>query len=143
MHYGTVNYVHDEDEDVIEANVTLALIGDDRTTENIDFVIDTGLTEEVALPQDLINRLNLTTVDDDGDIELTMADGTTAAVEVYLAHIMWHEQLRRVTVVNLEGVPLIGMQLLRGSNPNVDAVPGGLVTITELPPTSQPEMPCG
>jgi clan AA aspartic protease len=132
MHYGTVNYVHDDDEDVLEASVTLVLIGDDGATENIDFVIDTGLTEEVALPQDLINRLNLTSVDDDGDIELTMADGTTAAVKVYLAHIMWHEQSRRVAVVNLEGVPLIGMQLLRGSNLNVDAVPHGIVTITEL-----------
>ena len=31
--------------------------------------------------------------------------------------------------------PLIGMGLLRGSNLSVDAIPGGLVTITELSDT--------
>ena len=29
--------------------------------------------------------------------------------------------------------PLVGMELLRGSNLSVDAVSGGSVTITELP----------
>ncbi len=141
MHYGRVNYYYDGD--VLEASITLSLLDDNGITESIDFAVDTGLTEEVALPQDIINRLNLPLADDADDIELTLADGTIAVARVYVANLLWHDRIRRVAVANLEGIPLIGMGLLMGSNLNVDAVPGGLVTITELPPVSQLEMPCG
>ena len=96
MQYGTVNYV-------IEAGVTLTILGNNGATERIAFVIDTELTEEITLPHEIIGRLNLTLANYDGDD---------------------------------------GMRLLRGSNLNVDAVPGGLVTITELSSASQPETPC-
>ena len=141
MHYGTVNLV--EDEDVLESRVTLALMVDDGVTEGIDFVIDTGLTEEAALPQDIISRLNLPLAHDADDIELILADGTIAVARVYIASILWHDRIRRVAIASLEGIPLIGMGLMRGSNLSVDAVPGGQVTITELPPTSQLEIPRG
>ena len=141
MHYGRVNYYYDGD--VLEASITLSLLDDNGITESIDFAVDTGLTEEVALPQDIINRLNLPLADDADDIELTLADGTIAVARVYVANLLWHDRIRRVAVANLEGIPLIGMGLLMGSNLNVDAVPGGLVTITELPAASQPDMPRG
>ena len=134
MHYGRVDYAYDED--VLEAKVTLTLLGNNDATEDVVFVIDTGLTEEMALTQDIIEKLGLSVDRDSGEIELTLADGTTTAFNVYIAHTLWHDQVRRVLVVNTEGVSLIGMELLRGSNLNVDAVPGGLVTITELTDSS-------
>ena len=132
MHYGTVN-------DAVEAGVTLTILGDNGTTEHINFVIDTGLTEETTLPQEVISRLNLTLANDGDDFENTLADGTTTAPMIYTVRILWHDRLREIEVVNMETDPLIGMKLLRGSNLSVDAVPGGQVTITELPPTSQTE----
>ncbi len=48
------------------------------------------------------------------------------------ASIFWHGRLREVDVVSLETDNLIGMGLLQGSNVNIDAIPGGSVTITEL-----------
>lgn len=134
MHYGTIDYAYDED--VLEASVTLTLMGNDGATEDVVFVIDTGLTEEMALAQDTIDRLGLPLDRDAGDIELILADGASAAFNVYVAHVLWHDRVRRVAVVNMEGVSLIGMELLRGSNLNVDTVPGGLVTITELTDSS-------
>lgn len=134
MHYGRVDYAYDED--VLEAKVTLTLLGNNDATEDVVFVIDTGLTEEMALTQDIIEKLGLSVDRDSGEIELTLADGTTTAFNVYIAHTLWHDQVRRVLVVNTEGVSLIGMELLRGSNLNVDTVPGGLVTITELTDSS-------
>ena len=130
MHYGTVDDAYDED--ILEASITLTLMGNNGAIENVVFVIDTGLTEEMALTNEIIQRLGLSADDDAGDIELTLADGTTAAFNVYVADILWHDRVRRVAVVDTDGVSLIGMELLRGSNINIDAVPGGLVTITEL-----------
>ena len=130
MHYGTVDDAYDED--ILEASITLTLMGNNGAIENVVFVIDTGLTEEMALTNEIIQRLGLSADDDAGDIELTLADGTTAAFNVYVADILWHDRVRRVAVVDTEGVSLIGMELLRGNNLNIDAVPGGLVTITEL-----------
>ena len=130
MHYGTVDDAYDED--ILEASITLTLMGNNGAIENVVFVIDTGLTEEMALTNEIIQRLGLSADDDAGDIELTLADGTTAAFNVYIADILWHDRVRRVAVVDTDGVSLIGMELLRGNNLNIDAVPGGLVTITEL-----------
>ena len=107
MHYGRVNYYYDGD--VLEASITLSLLDDNGITESIDFAVDTGLTEEVALPQDIINRHNLPLADDADDIELTLADGTIAVARVYVANLLWHDRIRRVAVANLEGIPLIGM----------------------------------
>lgn len=131
MHYGTVDDAYDED--ILEASITLTLMGNNGAIENVVLVIDTGLTEEMALTNEIIQQLGLSADDDAGDIELTLADGTTAAFNVYVADILWHDRVRRVAVVDTDGVSLIGMELLRGSNINIDAVPGGLVTITELP----------
>lgn len=130
MHYGTVDYAYDED--ILEAIVTLTLVGNNGVTEDVAFIVDTGLTEEIAITQDIINRLDLSVDRDAGDIELTLADGTTVAFNVYTADILWHDRVRRVAAVNTDGTSLIGMELLRGSNLNINAAPGGRVTITEL-----------
>ena len=55
-----------------------------------------------------------------------------ANFERYAAYVLWHGQRRQIKVLNMEGDPLIGMELLRGSNISSDALPGGGVTITEL-----------
>ena len=133
MHYGSVN-------DAVEANVSLDVHGENGATEQVAFIIDTGFTDEISLPQAVISRLGLP-LSGYAD-EFILADGTTGRYSIYAAHILWHGQLREVEVVNLEGDPLVGMELLLGSNLNVDAIPGGMVTIAELPAESQPEMPC-
>ena len=133
MHYGSVN-------DAVEANVSLDVHGENGATEQVAFIIDTGFTDEISLPQAVISRLGLP-LSGNAD-EFILADGTTGRYSIYAAHILWHGQLREVEVVNLEGDPLVGMELLLGSNLNVDAIPGGMVTIAELPAESQPEMPC-
>ena len=68
MHHGVVG-------EYLEPGVTLIVLGANRGTVPVDFIIDTGCTEEVILPQDLIDRLNLIRVD---DITLALADGTHA-----------------------------------------------------------------
>ena len=128
-HYGVVGEV----DGFLEANVTLSVHSENGSTESISFVIDTGYTAEMMLPQNVIERLNLPLADyDDVDVAVTLADGSTAVSRLYVANVSWHDRLLNVEVDNISPEPLIGMGLLRGSNLSVDAIPGGRVTITEL-----------
>lgn len=128
MHYGTVS----ETGDAIEAWITLTLVGDGDTTVDLAFLIDTGFGGELALPYYIISRLNLQPSTRD-NMAITLADGSTGTAGGYIAYIMWHGRLRSVDVFNLECEPLVGMDLLRGCNISVDAAPGGVVAIAELP----------
>ena len=132
-HYGLVSTI----DDFLEAVVTLSVQGDGGATEDVDFIIDTGYAGELALPQDVIDRLDLQTAEyedaeDDAAPTVMLADGTIRMVKVYFAGVWWHNRLRTVEVDGIGDVSLIGMGLLQDNNLSVDAVPGGLVTITEL-----------
>ena len=122
MQYGTVN-------DALEAIVSLSIVSDDGSHETHDFLIDTGLSEDMVLPQRVIDRLSLPLYD---RIVMGTGDGRVGLFGRYTARILWHGRRRNVRVASMGGEFLIGMDLLRGSNLSVDAVPGGSVTITEL-----------
>lgn len=124
-HYGAV------DANAREARLFLTVYGDNALSESISFLIDTGATVAMLLPQETIDRLNLPLADDD-EIEITVADGANARCRIYVASIVWHHRVREIEAVNLGSTPLIGMGLLRGSNLSIDATPGGIVTVTEL-----------
>ena len=123
MHYGVVN-------EYLEPVISLNVLGTGNASLVVDFIIDTGCTEEIILPQQIIAQLNLIR---GADVTVTLADGTSNRHARYPAQIEWHGQLREIAVVSMGAEPLVGMELLRGSNLSVDAVPGGPVTITELP----------
>ena len=131
MHYGVVS----EFGEAIEAGVTLTVMGNGAGNEDIYFLIDTGFSGALALPIRIIARLNLPPSDDRG-AKVTLADGSTETAGVYDAQVLWHGRLREVELLNLECEPLVGMELLRGSNISVDAAPGGVVAIAELPALS-------
>ena len=130
MHYGTISIIGD---DLLEARVRLIVQSDSGASALIEFVVDTGFTDDLALPLDIINRLNLRPRE--GVIAFTLADGSVANYERYTAYVLWHDRPVEIEVINMEGDPLIGMALLRGSNISIDALPSGAVTITELTPT--------
>ena len=96
----------------------------------VDFIIDTGFTEELALPPDIIVQLGLRPEDD--DVILTLADGTSRVLTVYTGWVEWHGQFREVDVISADTSPLLGMKMLAGSNLSVDATPQGAVTVNEL-----------
>ncbi|MCY4558417.1 MAG: aspartyl protease family protein [Chloroflexi bacterium] len=125
MHYGSVN------DDGEECSVRLTIQGSDQHTESISFIIDTGATGSMVLPLEIVDRLNLSQSIDEY-VRVTQADGSSDRYGLYVAHVMWHGSLKQVEVVAFGPAPLIGMGLLQGSNLSVDAIPGGLVTITEL-----------
>ena len=119
MHYGIVN-------EYLEATISLNVLGAGGANLIIDFVIDTGCTEEMILPSGIIDQLHRTR---SSDMLLTVADGTTDAYARYRVSVEWHGQPREAMAIRMGTEPLVGMRLLRGSNLSVDADLGGQVAI--------------
>lgn len=131
MHYGVVSEIGK----AIEAGITLTILGDGVGNEDIHFLIDTGFDGMLALPFHIISRLNLPPADY-GETGIVLADGSAEKAGAYVARMLWHGRRRVVEVLDLGDEPLVGMDLLRGSNISVDAAPGGVVAISELTPSS-------
>ena len=123
MHYGVVH-------GGLEASIPLDLLDPDGSRVEVDFAIDTGFTEEMTLPPDIIDQLNLPTF---RQLTLTMADGTAYDGDTYVGSLRWHDRIRTIEVIGVDADPLVGMKLLAGSNLSIDAEPGGAVIISELP----------
>ena len=123
MHYGIVLGSQ-------EPSLALSMLSRDDADVEVDFAIDTGFTEELTLPPNIIDELDLPTY---RQLSLTMADGTVYDGETYVGRLNWHGRVRSVEVIGVDADPLVGMRLLAGSNLSIDAEPGGAVTITELP----------
>jgi clan AA aspartic protease len=91
-------------------------------------VIDTGFDGELILPRTLVAALTHR-----GTYHAGLADGRYVALDYYEASIMWHGSPRTVRVLQSGAVALLGMELLQGSRLTMDAAPGGVLMIEELP----------
>ena len=58
--------------------------------------------------------------------------GSVANSQTYAGTVDWHGETRRVRVHEVDGRPLIGMSLLRGSRLVVDVIEDGGVSIEPL-----------
>lgn len=114
-----------------EAVLPLQVLGGiDNLAEEVNAVVDTGFTGSLCLPPERVESLSLPLV---GRGVAVMADGRAVETRVHRARVIWHGRERVVRVLATEGGPLAGMALLRGSRLTVDATPGGVVRVEELP----------
>lgn len=113
-----------------EPVISIRVLGGDEIETEIDAVVDTGFTGELTLPVDVIESLALVPA---GSRDATLADDHTVDVAAYDAEVLWHERVVRIEALAMGGTPLIGMELLDGSELRVEATPGGRVRIEELP----------
>jgi clan AA aspartic protease len=113
-----------------EAVVQLAVFGENQQRQGIKAIIDTGYTGSLTLPSAIITNLGLTWYMQQEGI---LGDGSLCMFNVYEASIIWDGQIRTVEINESEADPLVGMGLLEGYELKIQAVAGGLVTITELP----------
>ena len=122
MIQGTVNRYH-------EAIVSLPVYHNNGSLYQLEFVIDTGFSEYLTLPVELIIGLELRR---SRYTTLTLADNRRVVVPTYKILVEWDGVQRLVEVAELEGVALIGMQMMRGYHLGMDVVEGGAVTITAM-----------
>lgn len=112
-----------------EAVVAITVLGasDDGAVE-VEAAIDTGFTGYLTLSPEVVQSLSLPR---QGFVEVELADGGNATLEVFEARILWHGWPHRVPVYGTGGGPLVGMSLLHGSRLTVEVVSDGMVTIEE------------
>jgi clan AA aspartic protease len=113
-----------------EAIVQLAVFGENQQRQGIKAIIDTGYTGFLTLPPTLITTLGLTWYMQQEGI---LGDGTLCMFNVYEASVIWDGQIRAIEINESEADPLVGMGLLEGYELRIQAVAGGVVTITALP----------
>ena len=114
-----------------EARIRLTVLGLRGQKREIEAVIDTGYTDSLTLPRAIIVAFGLQYRSVDRAI---LADGSECLFDVYKgARVVWDGELRSILVGEADGVPLVGMTLLRGFEMNMLVRPGGKVTIRRLP----------
>lgn len=122
MFRGTVN-------PQLQPVVLLELIAGDGQTQSVEVILDTGFEGSLCLRGDIIRRLGFPLYD---VFVTTLADGSRARLRGYEGKVMWHGRPRTVLVLETEGDPLLGMNLLWRNRITIDNYANGPVLIEEL-----------
>ena len=107
--------------------VTLLDTGERRHT--IPFVLDTGFTGQLLLPERYIRRLGIRM---DRSSTGRLASGEMTEIATGTATVIWRGRRRNVRVLQLDSEPLLGMEFLWNHRITIDAVADGSVSITPL-----------
>lgn len=112
-----------------EAVVSVSLLDATGVEQPIEAVLDTGFTGELTLPAKFIDDLGLEFF---GSRLAVLGDGSEILMDNYFGQIMWHVRSKRIVVLESEGGPLLGMELLEGSDLSLRIQTDGPVEIEEI-----------
>ena len=84
----------------------------------------------LTLPRALVQTLQLPLA---GNRRVTLGDGSTVVLDLYLATVLWDTQPREILVLAAEGGPLMGMAMLDGHRVILHVVDNGDVLIDPWP----------
>lgn len=114
---------------LLHATVSVRFRLSNRPDVAIEFVIDTGFTDFLCLPPEVVSVLGLSF---EYNMRVNLANNSNVAVGVHTATIVWNSEVRDVRVLATGARPLLGTALLDGYELVVQFTEGGLVTIEEL-----------
>ena len=109
--------------------VEFPVIGSDGRRAIVPFVLDTGYSGMLALPEAFCVQLAL---EWDHSQTATLANGSSIVVDVFLGRIIWDEGEKLVEILAVEGDPLIGLVALDGYRVCLDVKEGGTVIIESI-----------
>ena len=112
-----------------EAMLLIVVGRDNKPTQLVEALIDTGFTEFLSLPLSMIESLGLPWIFSDS---VTLGDGSEVIFQMYRATAIWDGQFKVVDVAASESEPLLGMSLLYGFKLQVEAVERGTVSIEAM-----------
>ena len=113
----------------MEALALVDLIASDGQIYTVEVVLDTGFDGDLSLPGDIISRMGFPLYD---DYVSNLADGREVMLSGYDGQVLWHGRRRGVLVLEAEGYPLLGMNLLWRNRITIDNYANGDVVIEEL-----------
>jgi clan AA aspartic protease len=114
---------------LLEAVISLSIRGPEGRVLEVDATVDTGFSGTLSLPPEMVGALRLLPF---GTMLGTLADGSQSVFPVYTAIVFWHGKPRLTYVSVVESEPLLGMDMLHGSEFSMQVVEGGEVAIQEL-----------
>lgn len=123
MIYGTVTSFR-------EATIPLRIYGLTGIAQDIVAAIDTGFTDYLTLPHDIILNLQFPPA---GSTRVMLADGSYTWLGLFSATVDWDGTSVDITVLEADGGPLVGMSLLSGFAVYLEVVDGGNVEVSRLP----------
>jgi clan AA aspartic protease len=112
-----------------QAVIRLSAYGPGGAAVEVEAVIDTGFNGELTMPSAFVTALDLTW---QRRGRALLADGSESLFDSYDATVVWDGTMRQVTVDVAETEPLVGMTLLDGYEVTIQALVGGVVTLTAL-----------
>jgi clan AA aspartic protease len=112
-----------------EALIRLALAGPAGRRVELDAIIDTGFTDFLTVPRQVIEELGLRFRE---SMAYELANGDLDMFDLYEGKVLWDGRWREVIVSLAEGGPLVGMGLMEGCRLSVDVTDGGRVEIRPL-----------
>ncbi len=95
----------------------------------LQFILDTGFTGELVLPEQYVRRFGLIM---DGEADGRPATGEFIRIPTGDATFIWQEQPRNVKILQMNSQPLLGMEFLWNHRISIAAVANGPVTITPI-----------
>ena len=110
----------------LEAVVSLPVRGPEDRDREIEAVIDTGYSGNLALPPGLVAELELPFVIRSRS---ALADGTVVAFNVHGATVVWDGRPRYIDIDAVGVAPLLGMDLMDSHSLYVEITDGGRVII--------------
>ena len=113
-----------------DATVRLVVLDSTHQPHDVDTVIDTGFNGFLTLPRVMLQTLQLPLA---GNRRVTLDDGSTVVLDLYLATVLWDTQPREVLVLAAEGGSLMGMAMLYGHRVILHVVDNGDVLIDPWP----------
>jgi clan AA aspartic protease len=109
-----------------EPSVELKLITETGFEFSVDAAIDTGFTDTLVLPGEIILDCNL---EPEMLRDAVLADGISRSYPVYSIKMNWFGTIINVFAYGLGNSALIGMSLLQGCELKIDCRLGGVVEI--------------
>lgn len=113
----------------LEAVVRLQIRGQSGKEIELGAVLDTGFNDQLTLPPSVIRSLNLPfqTIG-----EATLAGEVVVSTNYFRAAVLWGGRERQISILELEGAPLLGMALLVDHHVALDVAVGGKVSINRM-----------
>jgi clan AA aspartic protease len=102
------------------------VLSDSQASITLDFVVDTGFTGYLTLPQEVINSLGLSYLE---SIDAKLADDSSIRLPIHEAIIIWHGETYPVRVLATGKRPLLGTALLQDCEFVAQFVDNGIVTV--------------
>ena len=112
-----------------EATISVAILSTDGREEEFEAVIDTGFTNYLTFPYQVISHLGLSW---NGQQLGTLADGSEQFFDYYTASIVWDNEAIPIPVNAIDSEPLVGMALMEGYGLHIEVVEGGFVSLERL-----------